>query len=201
MTILAATAWPSNAELIADCAALGYISEDGYTLDPTYGRGIWWKKFRPLNLVTHDIRQDGVDFCDLPYKEETFDVVAFDPPYVSVGGRATTGIPDLHDRFGLTDAGRTPIDVQSTICVGLEECYRVLKRRGTLLVKCQDYISSGKFFPGTHYTLTYALSLGFTLVDRLEMVKASPRPQPPGRRQVHARRNLSTLFVLTKRVA
>ena len=67
---------------------------------------------------------------------------------------------------------------------------------GLILVKVQDYISSGKFFPGTHYTLTQALNLGCEIVDRFERTQPHPRPQPPGRRQVHARRNLSTLFVL-----
>jgi hypothetical protein len=35
--ILAATSWRSNAELIADCAALGYLRANWLTLDPTYG--------------------------------------------------------------------------------------------------------------------------------------------------------------------
>ena len=75
--------------------------------------------------------------------------------------------------------------------------HRVVKPTGIVLVKCQDYISSGKFWAGTHHTLTCALDVGFELIDRLEHYGA-PRPQPPGRRQVHARRNLATLFVLRR---
>lgn len=195
--VLAATTWNSNAELIEDCARLGYLRAEWRTLDGTYGRGIWWKNWRPDELVTHDIALDGVDFRRLPEADEFFDAIAFDPPYVSVGGRKTTTIPDFHDRFGLTDAPTSPAGVQQLINDGLDEMYRVLRRRGILLVKNQDYVSSGKLWPGTHYTLTHALSLGLELVDRLEHI-GSPRPQPAHVRQVHARRNLSTLFVFRR---
>lgn len=194
MTVLAATRWPTNAEMIEACAELGYLRKEWATLDPTYGRGIWWKKWAPTRLVCTD-RMTGTDFRALPFAAATFDAVTFDPPYVSVGGRATTGTPDLHDRYGLTDAPTSPAALQGYIGEGMEECARVLKPRGMLLVKCQDYISSGKFWPGTYLVQMEAQEiLGLETVDRLEMI-TSPRPQPPGRRQVHARRNLSTLFV------
>jgi tRNA G10 N-methylase Trm11 len=198
MIVLAANRWVGNAELIEDCARLGYLHKEWLTLDPTYGRGVWWKNWRPDNLVTHDLHTlDDVDFRDLPEPDSHFDAVAYDPPYVCVGGRTTTGIPDMHDRFGLTAAPRTPADLQELINAGLDEMYRVLKPKGFLLTKCQDYISSGKLWIGTHHTLTHALGLGFTLFDRLEHI-GNPRPQPPRPRQVHARRNLSTLFVFRK---
>lgn len=193
--VLAATAWPSNAELIFDCARLGYLRKEWHTLDPTYGRGVWWKRWRPKSLVTHDLRQDGVDFRQLPESDNTFDAIAFDPPYVSAGGRKTTTIPDFYHRFGLTEAPTSPADLQQLMNAGLAELQRVLRPGGMLLVKCQDYVSSGKLWLGTHHTLTACLSLDFKVVDRLEHV-GHARPQPKGRRQVHARRNLSTLLVL-----
>ena len=192
--MLAASAWPTNAHLIEAVATLGYLRYEDRVLDPTFGRGVWWGRWRPAELVTHDIRQDGVDFRDLPYADGEFDAAVFDPPYVSVGGRKTTGLPDLHDRFGLTDAPTTPAGVQALINEGLGEVARVVRPGGLVLVKCQDYISSGKFWPGTHKTTSCALLLGLEIVDRLEHL-AGVRPQPPGRRQVHARRNLSTLLV------
>lgn len=197
MVVLAANNWPSNAELIADVATL-YIKPTDLVIDVTYGRGIWWKKFRPDNLVTHDLRLDGVDFRNLPEPDNTFDVVAYDPPYVSVGGRKTTGIADMHDRYGLTDAPTTPQGVHDQMIDGLGEAKRVVKPGGLILMKCQDYISSGKYWPGTHGVLMAAeIIYSLEVVDRFEHI-GSPRPQPPGRRQVHARRNLSTLFVFQK---
>jgi len=223
--VLAASSWPTNADLIADVARLGYLTADRLTLDPTYGRGLWWKKWKPDELVAHDLRVDGTDFRALPYPDDTFEAIAFDPPYVSVGGRKTTGIGDLHDRFGLTDAPTSPAGVQELIDDGLVEMHRVAIPGAFVLVKCQDYVSSGRLWPGTHLTLSKALELGFELVDRFEHV-AGVRPQPTGRsracttcrdgrpceleecsdgriptRQQHARRNVSTLFVLRSRKA
>ena len=197
MTILAADNWPTNGELIRDVASL-YWDKDVLTLDPTYGRGRWWTHWTPTKLHWSDIRADGhhqADFRNLKYKNGQFRQIAYDPPYVSVGGRKTTSLPDLHDRYGLTDAPTSPARLQTLINEGLTEMRRVCAPKGTVFCKCQDYISSGKLWPGTHHTLTHAFALGFNLLDRLEHF-GSPRPQPPGRRQVHARRNLSTLFVL-----
>lgn len=197
MTVLAATAWPTNADLIADCAVLGYLSDTDHVLDPTYGRGKWWTKWRPEKLTHHNRTEDGSDFRELPYATGTFDAIAYDPPYVCVGGRDTSGLPDYLDRYGMGDAPSSPVLLQRLINWGLTEMHRLVKPGGIVLVKCQDYVSSGKLWLGTHHTLTHALALGFECVDRLEHI-GSARPQPPGRRQVHVRRNLSTLFVLRK---
>ena len=225
--VLACHDWPTNGDLIADVARLGYL--DGLVLDPTFGRGKWWTRWEPDALVATDLDprgQGGVvaaDFRRLPFADSTFDAAAFDPPYVSVGGRKTTGLPDYHDRYGIDDAPTTPAGVQAQIDAGLAEMARVVRPRGHVLVKCQDYVSSGRLQPGTHWTLSTALGLGMDLVDRLEHHGAA-RPQPPrwrlcrgcrgkggddagtcqechgegrlGSPQVHARRNLSTLLVL-----
>lgn len=193
--VLAAHAWPTNAHLIADVAHLGYLTDTDRVIDPTYGRGIWWQRWRPADLTAHDIRADGIDFRDLPHPSGRFDAAAYDPPYVCVGGRRTTTVPDLHDRYGLTDAPNTPAELQQLIADGLTEVVRVVKPGGVVLVKCQDYVSSGRLWAGTHHTLTHALALGCALADRLEHLGGT-RPQPAGRRQVHARRNLSTLLVI-----
>jgi hypothetical protein len=202
--ILAAQYWKNNAALIADVARLGYL--DGMVLDPTYGKGNWWKIYEPEVLMKSDIMHDvpggvmgGIDFTDLPWVDNMFDAVAFDPPYVSVGGRKTTGLAGMHSAYGLTNAPTTPLGVQEQIYAGLTECTRVLKPRGYLLVKCQDYISSGKLWPGVHYTTQYSMIYcRLELIDKFEHLAKTSRAQPGGRRQVHARRNLSTLLVFRK---
>lgn len=204
MTVLAADRWKSNAELIRDVADLGLIDGTMTTLDPTYGKGVWWKLFRPVSLVAHDVKLDGVDFRDLPHADRSFQLVGYDPPYVSVGGRKTTTMPEFHQRFGMDKAPTSPGTLQADLInPGLDEVYRVLCRRGRALVKCQDYISSGKLWLGRHWTLTHAIDVGFKVIDIFEHIgNARPQPStnPDGseRRQVHARRNLSTLFVLEK---
>lgn len=195
--MLAATAWPTNADLIVDCVKLGYLADTDHVLDPTYGRGKWWTKWRPEKLTHHNRSKDGTDFRGLPYPGGSFDAIAYDPPYVCVGGRKTSGLQDYFQRYGMADTPDTPRGLQSLIDQGLVEMHRLVKPGGIVLVKCQDYVSSGRLWLGTHLTLGHALAQGFECIDRLEHV-GSARPQPPGRRQVHARRNLSTLFVLRK---
>ncbi len=195
--MLAAHDWPTNAELIRDVAEL-WLSRSLRTLDPTYGKGTWWKEWRPHILRTHDIANDGVDFRNVPYNSISFDQVAFDPPYVSVGGRETSGMKDMQRRYGMDRTPKTPEGLQHLIDQGMKECVRVLRPGGVLIMKCQDYVASGKLFPGTFYTLEHAINvLELELVDRFEHI-GNPRPQPLGRQQVHARRNLSTLFVFRK---
>jgi DNA modification methylase len=192
---MAATHWTSNAQLIEDVARLGYLTVDDLVLDPTYGKGIWWKNWRPTNLVTRsNLSEPSFDFRSTDYDDNTFDAITYDPPYVSVGGRKTSGIVGMYDGYGLIDAPTSPSELQQLINDGLTEMLRIVKPGGIILTKCQDYVSSGKLWIGTHHTVTHALNIGCELVDRLEHV-TNPRPQPSGRRQVHARRNLSTMLV------
>jgi hypothetical protein len=207
MTIVAARKWVNNGELIADVAQL-YFPEHPIIVDTTWGRGNWWTHYRPGapgQLIGHDLHTlDGIDFRDLPEPDDYADVVAYDPPYVAVGGRNTSTLGDFNDRYGLHHTPTTPEGLQELIVAGLAETYRILKparskrdRPPVALVKCKDYIWSGRYWPGAHHTLTAALNLGFALIDRFEHIGV-PGPQPGGRRQLHARRNVSTLFVLAK---
>jgi ubiquinone/menaquinone biosynthesis C-methylase UbiE len=79
---------------------------------------------------------------------------------------------------------------------GITEAVRVLRPGGHLLVKCQDQVCSGKVRWQSIDFSMHGIGLGLQLVDRLELV--SYRPQPAGRRQVHARRNHSTMLVLRR---
>jgi tRNA G10 N-methylase Trm11 len=204
VTVLAASDWATNAEMILDCHRLGYLNDDDVVLDPTWGNGRWWTLWQPKQLVAHNRDKDGSDFRNLPYPDKHFDAIAYDPPYCCVGGRKTTGIPEFHKAYGMNDAPSTPRELQDLINDGLTEMYRLVRHRGLVLCKTMDYVSSGNLWLGTHYTLEHALDLGFEVQDRFEHV-GNPRPQPKRTRkdgkpsvQQHARRNLSTLFVLRR---
>jgi tRNA G10 N-methylase Trm11 len=200
MTVYAATRWQTNGDLIVDCRELGYLQEDWSILDPTYGKGVWWKNWRPTGLIARsNLTEPEFDFRATEYENNTFDAIAYDPPYVCIGGRKTTGVEDrLYGKYGLMDAPKTPAALQLLINDGLTEMARIVKPKGFILVKCQDYVSSNKLWIGTHWTLDHALKLDLEVVDRFEHI-TSPRPQPPGRGQVHARRNLSTMLVFRKK--
>ena len=224
-TIYSTQAWPTNAAMIADVHRLGYLKDTDVILDPTYGKGAWWRVWAPgdgrrdpmtsmpnpgtgwvegmtQDLKTWDSERQEMrtwDFRDMWFVGEFFDAVAFDPPYVSVGGRSTSGINGMHAAYGMDGAPLTPQGVQDDINAGLEECWRVVRKGGIVLVKCQSYVSSGKLWPGLFHTFNHATqSCGFQVVDHLTHV-AGPRPQPEGRGpQKHARRNSSDLLVLRR---
>jgi hypothetical protein len=193
--ILAVARRRTNADLIADCVALGYLHEDWHTLDPTYGHGAFWQRWRPKELTACDIDPakspiGRVDVRALPWLARTFDCVVFDPPYKLNG----TPDPGMDRRYGVHES-TTWRDRLLLIQRGLAECARVLSG-GYLLVKCQDQVCSGKVRWQTTLVAETAEHCGLGLVDRFDML--SYRPQPAGRHQVHARRNTSSLLVFKR---
>lgn len=195
--ILSATRWNTNGDLIADVARLGYIRPADVVLDATYGRGNWWTRYRPDQLIAHDARTDGVDFRQLPEADATINVVALDPPYIAQGGRRTSTTPDFLDRFGLVTVPRTPRAVDELIRAGITEAARVLTPAGILLLKSMNYVTGGRYHPGAYNALDAAHNAGLRLIDELIHLRA-PGPQPTRARQLHARRNYSMLFVFQK---
>jgi hypothetical protein len=191
VTVHAATAWPTNAHLIQAAAALGYLQREWPTMDVTYGLGTFWARWRPDHLIAHDIRGDGIDFRHLPEGDGTVHALVLDGPYKLNG----TPNPDIDERYG-TDEPATWQDRITLICDGIIEAARVVDDHGMLLLKCQDQVVSGQVRWQTHIFAAYAQAQGFGLVDSL--LKLGSRPQPPNRRQVHARRNYSTLLVFRK---
>lgn len=201
MTVMAISTARNNGELIEECVKLGYLTDDMVTLDPTYGLGRFWTRWRPAALEASDLDPDkspigrSIDFTNLPWSDNEFDAVVFDPPYKLNGTSTGTGGASCDADYGVSqyqswqDRMRLCID-------GITECHRVLKPGGHLLVKCQDQVCSGHVRWQTIEFAGHAVELGSRLVDQLHL--PSYRPQPAGRRQIHARRNYSTLLVLQK---
>ena len=203
----------SNADLIRDAARLRYVDVDQPVLDCTYGRGVFWRHVHPKDFTGVDIDPDLIvdaethgrpdasfivaDFTDLPFDGGTFQTVVLDPPYKLNGTSSGKG-PAASDRlYGVdttTWAGLSWQEKHELIRAGITEGTRVLAAGGHLLVKCQDQVCSGQVRWQTRDFAAHAETLGHRLVDRLDI--SSYRAQPAGRRQVHARRTMSTLLVL-----
>ncbi len=190
--IPAVYAWPTNGDLIADVAEL-HLGGIEHLLDATYGRGNWWTKWRPSVLVTNDLSPQSpsefsFDFRSLPWGDQLFDAVAFDPPYKLNG---TPVLGDFDNRYGIQEYSSWQ-DRMDLIVDGFRECCRVSS--GPVLAKCQDQVVSGKMRWQTFALMKAGEELGRELVDRFGMIGGT-RPQPSGRRQLHARGRGSTLLV------
>ena len=194
-----------NGPMIATVAEL-WINDADFVVDTTFGLGNWWTSYRPTNFVAHDLdpaKGDGVDFRRLPEATGSVDVVAFDPPYISIGGRDTSTVHDLLSRYGLSSAPKSTSELDEMIADGIQEAARVLKpRTGRLLLKSMNYVKSGKHHPGHLIALNNCLSNGYFIIldEFVHYSGTGPQPKlnPDGtpRRQVHARAAHSFLTVL-----
>jgi hypothetical protein len=188
----------SNGVLLAAVARLGYLGGPrDAVLDLTYGRGLWWTRYRPRCLIV------GIgDFRDRPEVDGSVPVVCFDPPYISTGNRATSSIDDFYERFGLGEVKGWRA-VRQLIDDGLAECARVLAPGGFLLVKCMDYVESGRKVWNTFHVAGEAERLGLVLVDRFHHLtgggpQVTTNRDGSPREQRHAREVSSMLLVFTK---
>jgi hypothetical protein len=203
--ILSAIVCKTNAELIERIAPL-WLPPHLPVVDFTYGKGNFWTRYRPADLIGHDLYtgpcHDGVDFTDAAQlaavHPERVAIGVLDAPYVSKGGDATSTIPSFNAAYGLhTFAKRTPDLVLARIVAGLIAMHPLLDRYrlerritrkgaapeyvpargGWLLVKCMDYISGGSVVEAERLILNAAEEIGFERLDRFIHV-SGPGPQP-----------------------
>lgn len=225
-TVMAATRWPTNAHLVADVAALGYLDRTVRTLDLTFGRGTWWNEWRPDDLVANGTEPGypndlTADFRRMPFRDGAFAQIAYDPPYVVKGGRRTSTMEDHQERYGLVTAPSSPAGGQALMDAGLLELRRLLAPGGVGLVKCQNYVASGRVQWGADDTTAAIRELGGRKLDEFVFLnngsaqdKSRTKKCPvcaPGSKawcatcrgerrvpvtQQHARRNYSYLWVV-----
>lgn len=116
-------------------------------LDATCGsRMMWFDKNNPLCLFVDkrtvestnlcdgrkfEISPDVVaDFTNLPFDDESFSLVVFDPPHLIRAG---------DDSYMATKYGKLPKEWPQVLHDGFAECMRVLKPNGTLIFKWNEY--------------------------------------------------------------
>lgn len=123
---------------------LGLLLPDATTvLDTTYGSGSFWRRSHADVQVTGmDINPSRAkhvcgDFTRLPFRDNAFDVVIFDPPYHTDVGRQKASV--THDRFG---SFATLADLKRGVHLGTAEAWRVA--RLGVIVKVQDYIHASR---------------------------------------------------------
>jgi len=133
----------NNADLILDVCSL-YLNPGDKVADVTYGRGVFWRNvdlrtidFHPSDKLT--CKSTPYDFCHLPYEDQSFDIVVFDPPYVHNPGAMMV---DARYRNAETTRGMYHDDIIELYRLGMTEARRILKVGGLLWVKCKDEVES-----------------------------------------------------------
>jgi hypothetical protein len=164
----------TNAQLMLDCRTLGYLSDEMTILDPTYGQGRFWSKWRPDGLVMSDGDPGAgvtvIDFTKLPFSDSSFDAVVFDPPYKLNG----TSAHPSDEGYGVGGPYST---VEGRIGLILDGCAQAARVASTwVLVKCQDQTVSGRKVWQTDRVTEHMSFLGWEKEARLEVYGHIPQP-------------------------
>ena len=202
MTFLHAAITGNNADLIKHVLQI-YPLDGLDVVDFTYGKGTFWKKvdinkFRGFASLDVNPKVDGILKCDFrktPFGEQ-FDAVFFDPPYRPYATKRSA-IEQAYANLETTK-NYSIKDLAELYNGGIVEAYRVLKPGGLLFVKMQDCVSSGKQHRQTITVYNQAIDAGFEDQDKFILINKSPLHFPGWKKQMHARKNYSELWVFKK---
>ena len=185
----------NNADLIRQVANL-YLSPSDRIADLTYGKGVFWRQCPELNVTGSDIAtvpERPYDFTATPYENDSFDVVALDPPYIHSWSTHQT-----EARYrGSTTHATSMAGIWELYRKGMVEAKRILCPGGLLLLKTKDTVESGKQRWSHIHLANTANELGFYLRDLFILQTAPPCERRwDGLTQKHSRKNVSYLLVL-----
>lgn len=182
----------TNADLFPDILRL-YVPEGSVVADVTFGKGVFWRNVDTSKYVlkSSDL-MEGIDFRSLPYEDGSIDALVLDPPYMHDG---KTVHKALNDNYRNNHQPTTShASVIRLYCGGILEAARVLKKKGVIIVKCQDETESGKQ-RFSHVELIQLLGLlGFEIIDLCVLVQEH-RPIMRLDYQKSARKNHSYALV------
>lgn len=183
---------------------LGWIQElyckNGFDLDPTFGNGSFYLEIsRPRFCFDIDPREKNVGKADarqLPFKDRVFQAIIIDPPFLLQGGEAgiMTGRYGTVERRGNTGAG----DIWQLYMEIMQECTRLLKLFGVLVVKCQDIIIGRTQYMSHLEIANIAIDMGLYPVD-IFILLARTRPMSWNHgKQAHARKYHAYFLIFKK---
>lgn len=166
----------------------------GFDLDPTYSKGIFYKygqqprlKF-DLNPQVEGVQQ--ANCTALPLGNNSVSSIVFDPPFM-FGTHGQTKNNIMNKRF-------TMFNSFPELCImyqdSLKEFNRILTKKGILVFKCQDYTDSRTTM--THCLVyQWAVTLGFYAKDLFILLASGGRIYNPKLIQRHARKFHSYFWI------
>ncbi len=201
-----------SADLFPSILAL-HVAPDSTVADVTYGKGVFWRQVPRdrYRLLATDLKS-GVDCRALPYDGGSIDCLVLDPPYMEgLFRRATRHLAGngthaaFRERYSdgraSNDAGggaKWHDAVVELYHAAAIEAHRVLREKGTLVVKCQDEVSANRQRL-THVELINDFAaLGFRAKDLFVLTRPNRPCVSRLIRQEHARKNHSYFLVFVK---
>jgi DNA modification methylase len=179
----------TNADLIPNVVDM-YANKGDVIYDVTYGKGVFWRNvdlneyiFKGTDLM------DGVDFTNLPYENDSADIVVLDPPYMHGGATVKKSINDCYQNKNTSHES-----VIRLYAGGILEAARVLKKKGMIWVKTQDEIESGKQRMSHCEIMELLKMFGFDIQD-LFILLSNNTPAMREKYQNTARKNHSYLII------
>lgn len=205
-----------NADIFPEILEL-HVPIGSLIADVTYGKGVFWRNVPAddYTVRTTDIAT-GTDCRDLPYRESSIDCVVLDPPYMegfyrkSKSEKAGSG---THISFRDAYSNGNEVNgsskkrgtakwhgaVTDMYFRSGQEAFRVLKRKGVLIVKCQDEVSGGKQWLTHVEIINEYEKYGFYTKDLFVVVRNNRPGVSRLKKQVHARKNHSYFLVFIKK--
>ena len=176
----------TNAQVFPKILEL-HVPKGAKIADVTYGKGVFWRNVPKdeYELKATDISM-GVDCRELPYYDGEVDCVVLDPPYMEgffrrskehFAGNGTHSSFRNHYSNGngieTTEGGpKYHNAVLDLYFKASTEAYRVLRKGGIFIVKCQDEVSANKQHL-THVELINKLvPMGFYTKDLFIVVRS-----------------------------
>lgn len=184
-------------EIIRDIMSLH--CPDGIDCDLTYSKGNFYKTGIPKPKYKFDLDPQvpgtiQADSRAIPLGPESLNSIMFDPPFI--GASRKNGKPGIiKSRFGYYK--NIPL-LWEYYRETLIECYRVLKRSGILIFKCQDTVESAKQYFSHAQIMNYAVNAGFYPKDFFILLAKSRLMSPNMINQQHARKYHCYFWVFKK---
>ncbi len=200
MTTILSTITGRNEDIFPGVARL-YIADGDVIVDPTFGKGNFWRNVETDRYNVHftDLVADQIDMCDLPYEDEFANFVVLDPPYMYNPKGTVKASLDAPYNLNAERLLKTNDAVIALYRDGMVEAQRILKPGGFMAVKCQDIIESNRQrWNHVNLCLFAVSSLGMYARD-LFVLQQTQKPAIRWPHQKHSRKNHSYLWIFEKR--
>jgi ubiquinone/menaquinone biosynthesis C-methylase UbiE len=123
-------------------------------------KGLQYKVVR-CDLSLEFPQDTQADFGHIPFRNDSFDVVVFDPPHLPTHAASKNSSNIWKSRYGITDNalyGRNLDNVSGMFLPFLTEAHRILKPNGIILAKIAD-ITHNHTYQWQHVDFIHSIQL------------------------------------------